>query len=91
VFFEQAFLNIVKPFTVNCTNVAISFYLIDEILTNNSYIYLYKGIAAMVYMCRDKLTDDGDPSAVYSYLVAGANLDRVKNIMISFERSNTKF
>ena len=60
-------------------------------LTNNSYIYLYKGIAAMVYMCRDKLTVDGDPRAVYSYLVAGANLDKVKNIMISFERSNTKF
>ena len=60
-------------------------------LTNNSYIYLYKGIAAMVFMCRDKLTMDGDPSAVYNYLVSGANLDKFKNIMIAFERSNVKF
>lgn len=71
--------------------MAISFYLIDEMFTNNSYIYLYKGIAAMVFMCRDKLTIDGDQGAVYNYLVSGANLDKFKNILITFERSTVKF
>lgn len=84
VFLEHSFLNFVKGFTINYTNVAISFYLIDEMLSNNSYMYLYKGIAALVFMCKNKLTVDGEIGTVYNHLVGGINLDKFKNVMICF-------
>ena len=51
-FFQETFLLYTKAFTLNFSNVLVSFYLIDEMLTGNSYIYLYKGISALAFLGR---------------------------------------
>lgn len=54
---ENKFTTMAKSFTINICSVSLSFYILDEMLKNSSYIYLYKGIAAIIYNSREAICE----------------------------------
>lgn len=52
---KSFFTTCVKSLTINIVPITISFFLIDEILKNGTYISLYKAIAIIVFLSRELL------------------------------------
>lgn len=93
-YLEKKFTTLIKLFLLNVTNITISFYLIDEILKNGSYIYLYKAIAALIFHSREifyQEKEDNFESAIESHILKNVVLDQVKAAMIAFEKTSAKF
>jgi len=60
---KNFFLTCVKSLLINVASVTISFFVIDEILKNSTYISLYKSITALVFLSRELLFQDpNDPT-----------------------------
>jgi len=55
---------------VNITSTSISFFIIDEMLKNSSYIHLYKGIAATIYNSREIIYEGRDNNTIDGYILS---------------------
>lgn len=55
----------IKSLLINVATVTISFYIIDDMLKNGTYIPLYKAIAALSFLSRELLfADSNDPTTI---------------------------
>lgn len=69
-YLESRFLNFVKSFTVNVTNISISFFVVDEMLKNSSYIDLYKAIASTIFCSREIIGEIRDTATIDGFILS---------------------
>ena len=63
-YLENNFTSYIKSFTVNMVNITCSFYIVDEMLKNGSYIYLYKSISSLIFCSREMIREQADSGVI---------------------------
>jgi hypothetical protein len=57
----------IKSLLINVATVTVSFYIIDDMLKNGTYIPLYKAIAILSFLSRELLFVDSNDSTTIGW------------------------